>query len=389
MQRTSSPDWSGVVDLIEQVLAEDDLMASVVAGVRTVVQEVSSLPAADIAGHTRALLTAATRALAGRRGPTEAELAFVEELAVTRAGQGIPIEGVLGAIHVAERAIWARARELAQGRGLDPARLLDARELYDDWAEAVRRRLIRAHREARDAQDRSDRDPGGWGGAQRIRDAELLRRLLEGGSAAVLAAAEAGLPPGGALWVLVARGSDQAATAALERLAREHSPACAARVGDVVVAVVARRPLGRASETGVVGLAGPVGPEEAGAAHRFATSAVAAAEATGRTGLVHVADVASVAAVLSRRDLATSLVARHRDGHARLGEHVIPVARAVRSWLECDRDTARAAGELFVHANTVRNRVQRFTQVTGLDPLDTFGAVDAWWLCHEWLAETG
>ncbi|TDC09105.1 PucR family transcriptional regulator, partial [Actinomadura bangladeshensis] len=141
-------DWTPLIDLIERISREEDLLPSVVAGVTSLVREVSVLPPADIAGHTRALLAAATRAIAARRGPTEAELAFVAELGVTRARQGVPVEAVLSAIHVAERAIWSRAREVAAAEGVGDGLLLDARELYDDWAEAVRTRLIRAHREA-------------------------------------------------------------------------------------------------------------------------------------------------------------------------------------------------------------------------------------------------
>src|SRR5690606_40775194 len=75
-------DWNPVIDLIERVTGDRDLLPSVVAGVSASVREVSVLPPADIAGHTRALLAAATRAIAARRGPTEAELSFVAELGV-------------------------------------------------------------------------------------------------------------------------------------------------------------------------------------------------------------------------------------------------------------------------------------------------------------------
>ncbi|GIF41435.1 hypothetical protein [Actinoplanes xinjiangensis] len=65
-------DWTAVVDLIERVMGDEDLLPSVISGVRATVREVAVLPPSDIAGHTRALLTAATRALADRRGPTGA-----------------------------------------------------------------------------------------------------------------------------------------------------------------------------------------------------------------------------------------------------------------------------------------------------------------------------
>ncbi|MET8992208.1 helix-turn-helix domain-containing protein [Nonomuraea wenchangensis] len=372
----SRDDWTPVVDLIERVVGDADLMSSVVAGVRTMVREVAALPSADIAGHTRALLVAATRALAARRGPTEAELSFVEELAVTRARQGVPVEAVLGAIHVAERAIWSRAREVAGPAGVGAERLLDARELYDDWAEAVRARLIAAHHAT----------TAGQGPRTRDREAAILRRLLDGGSAGALAAAEAGLPVAGGLWVLAARPGE--AAAGLERSLRDQPPVLCAVVDGLLVAVLGRAPSGRVARAGVVaGLAGPAEPEELAAVRHLAVAALSAAESAGRAGIIHVARVPALAAVVDRADLAAVLLDHHRPAWTALGARAEPVARAVCAWLEADRDVDLAAERLFVHPNTVRNRLQRFAEVTGIDPSATFGGVDAWWLCRSWLAQ--
>ncbi|QKG20683.1 helix-turn-helix domain-containing protein [Actinomadura verrucosospora] len=364
-------DWAPVIDLIERISGEEDLLPSVVAGVTSLVRDVSVLPPADIAGHTRALLAAATRAIAARRGPTEGELAFVAELGVARARQGVPVEAVLTAVHVAERAIWSRAREIAAAEGIADGLLLDARELYDDWAEAVRSRLIKAHREAQ----REARSAGGPGPDER--DAALLRRLLDGGSAAALVAAEAGLPSGGALWVLAARPPGGADRAPLPR------PVLSAVLDGLLFAVAAAPPV--ASGIEVAGLAGPADAENLAAARRLAVSALGAAEATGRTGVMHVADVAVLVAAADRTDLASILLDRHRAARAALGANAEPVARAVCAWLEAGRDVTAAAGRLFVHPNTVRNRVQRFGEATGIDASDAFGGVNAWWLCRAWL----
>ncbi|MES9537740.1 MULTISPECIES: helix-turn-helix domain-containing protein [unclassified Actinomadura] len=372
-----APDgWSAVIDLIERVVGEEDLLPSVIAGVRTTVREVAALPPSDIAGHTRALLAAATRALAARRGPTEAELSFVEELGVTRARQGIPIEAVLAAVHVAERAIWARAREIARAEGVAPDRLLDARELYDDWAEAVRSRLITSHRTTRAG---ADPRPGD-------RDAAILRRLLQGGSAAALAVAEAGLPATGGLWVLVARRDDAAVA---ERALREHPPVLCAVVNDLLVGVLPRTPPRALAAAGLAaGLAGPAEPEELAPVRRLAVAALAAAESAGRRGVVHIADVAVLAALTERADLAAVLLDHHLPAWAALGPNAEPVAHAVLAWLESDRDVTAAAARLFVHPNTVRNRIQRFAEVTGVDPFSTFGAMNAWWLCRTRLTDS-
>ncbi|MEI7054216.1 helix-turn-helix domain-containing protein [Nocardioides sp. CCNWLW239] len=376
---TRPRDWEPVVDLIERVLADDDLLPAVVAAVRSHVEESATLPVSDITGHTRVLLTAAGRAVAARRAPTEAELTVVEQLAVNRARQGIPIDVVLGSVRISERAIWARTRELAEAAGIPADTLLDARELYDDWADAVRTRLIRAHRETPRAHRPWDRD------------AESMRRLLEGGSAAALTAAELGFAAGAGLWVLVTRPDDTASTAAVRRLADGTGPGLAATVGDTLVAVLSSPPTFRPSSTDhrspVVGIAGPVAAEELGVAHRLAVAAVPAAEASGLSGPVHISDVAPIAALLSRADLAAALTAHHRAAQEELGATAEAVAQTVRAWLEADREASVVARTRFIHENTVRNRVQRFAAVTGIDPHSTFGGITAWWLCRAWTAD--
>ncbi len=369
-------DWQRFVDLIERVLADEALLPQVVAAVRSHVQESATLPVSDITGHTRVLLTAGARALAGRRAPTEAELTVVEQLAISRARQGIPIDVVLGSVRISERTIWARTRELAEEAGIPAELLLDARELYDDWADAVRARLIRAHRDAPRTYDAWDRDT------------ELMRRLLEGGSAATLAAAERGFAAGSGLWVLVPR-PDEAASTALRRLTEGSGPGIAAMVRDTLVAVVPSRPTFRSGgPRQIIGVAGPVMAEELGVAHRLAVAAVPAAEVSGLIGPVHIGDVAPIAALLARTDLAATVSAHHRAAHVELGAAADAVAGTVRAWLEADRDTTTAARTLYVHENTVRNRVQRFATVTGIDPYSTFGGVTAWWLCHSWMAHS-
>ncbi|MGW6395091.1 helix-turn-helix domain-containing protein [Streptomyces sp. NPDC055103] len=369
-------DWTTVIDLIERVVGEEDLLASSVASVRATVPEIAQLTSADIAGHTRALLVAATRALEARRGPTPAEMSFVEELAVARARQGVPVEAVLRAIHVAERAIWSRAREVAAADGVPAELLLDARELFGDWAESVRARLIAAHRTARAEQTPRESE----------RATVLLRRLLAGGSAAVLAAAEAGLPVTRGLWVLVSRPAE--AALGLQRSLSDHPPVLSAVHDGLLTAILAQSPAALPFPTGTTaGVAGPADPEGLAAAQRLAVAALTAAQSGGRTGVIHIADVATLAAVADRADLAAVLLARHRSAWSELGPGAAPVAEAVSAWLEANREAAPAAQRLFVHPNTVRNRLQRFADVTGIDPHTTFGAVDAWWLCRAWLAQ--
>ncbi len=364
--------WSEIADLIESVAGSQGLVAEAVEEVRATRPEMAALDAADVARHTRALLAAATRAIAARRAPTEAELSFVEDLAETRARQGIPIEAVLAAIHVAERRIWAAARERAGEAGVPAGQVLDARELYDDWAQSVRTRLIVAHRRAEASARSSGQD----------RPGRLLRRLLDGGSAAALAAAEAGLPAAGLRVVVV------------PAVPRERAPE--------LVAALRARGAGGAEDRGVVGVVGSVGgelrsvlaawvcgvagpgsAEEVPSLRRLAASAAEVAASEGRRGATEVADVAVRVALEGRADLSAALLERHRAGVAGLGRRAPETVHTVRVWVECHQDAEATAARLFVHPNTVRNRVAALATATGLDPRRPFDAVTLWWLSRE------
>jgi hypothetical protein len=365
MERTS--DWDEIVALIESVSSAPGVLSVAVDEVRSTSRTMATLDSADVARRTRDLMTAATRAIAARRGATEAELAFVEDLAITRAGQGIPIAEVLAAIHVASRRIWAETGALAREHGVDSALLLQARELYDDWAEAVRQRLIAAHRAAQDAARV----------VHRHRDDELVRRLLQGGSAAVLAAGEAGIAPDD---VYVGVAKDAEAIGWARSWVRTSG---VVGIDDAMVVVVSSRLPRISGDVGqTMGVAGPGDVRELPHLRRLAISAATAAMVLGRSGAVHVADVAPIAALLERPDLVGSLAERHRQALDSLGPHRDAILDTVRLWLERGRDANVASRAAYVHPNTVRNRVTALCSATGLDPTDTFEAVALWWLCR-------
>lgn len=360
--------WSAISDLIERVSAESDLLESIAEEVRSSIREIAGVEAADVARHTRALLSASTRAIEARRGPTEAELGFVADLAVTRARQGVPIHAVLSGIRIAERRIWARAVRRAGEAGISADLVLQARELYDDWAHQVRERLLLAHRAA-------EADESGH-----PRGRALVRRLLEGGAPAALAAAEAGLP--GMVVVGVAPGLVGAARESL--ISRVSAlPATVATVDAGEVVVVSRGIRSTGSDSLLV-LAGPGPVEEVPVLRRLAVTGARAAATLGRRGVVHVGEVASLAALWDRADLAAALVEHHGAALARLGRNTAANLDTVRSWLEHRQDTEATASACFVHPNTVRNRVHAVVELTGLDPRDPFAAVDLWWLCSTW-----
>ena len=370
---STTRDWRPIVRLIDELAGDGALMEATVREVRALVPEVARLGREDIARHTRALMAAAMRAIAERRGPSAAELDFIEDLAVTRAQQGVAIHDVLAAIHVAQRHIWHRARELAADHDAALPLLFDARDLYEDWAEQVRGRLVVAHRRTELARTRSRRD----------RQGQLLRRLLEGGSAAVLAAAEADLP-GDALWVVHATAGSDADAAGLEDAVRTGPADLFAVIGDALVGVLAAPP--RDVRPGPVGVAGPVMAEELDGAAAWARRAREAAAGTGRSGLVPVGEVAVRVALGDAADLGQLLRQERLAALDPDQPFDVELARTVQLHLELDRVVDATAARLYVHPNTVRHRLKRFAELTGADLDGTFGAVETWWAVSDWLA---
>lgn len=359
-----------MVELLDDITADPAVVDAAVAAVRRDVADLGRLPADDIARHTRALLVAAVRALAERRGPTDAELAFTESLAVARARQQVPIASVLTAVHVATRQVWLHARALAAGRDVPLETLVDARDLLDDWAEQVRARLIVAHRDAELAHAASARD----------RRVALLRRALEGGAAGAAAVDDAGLPA--RVWVVHAEPDDAARAASLEAALITGPGDLVASLDGALVGVLGGPPR---APTGpeVVGCVGPVAAAEVAVAARWARWSHRAAVAEGLRGLVPLAAVPVAAALASRPELAAHLAGALDP----LGDDAFARALAVTvvTHVGTGGRVEATAAALHVHPNTVRHRLRRFTETTGLAlDLPQEAVAAAWLLRHRW-----
>ena len=361
-------DWRAIVELLDVVSSRPSLVAGTVRSVRERVDSIGRLPPDDVARHTRALLAAASRAIAERRGPSAAELDFIEELATTRARQQIPIEAVLTAIHLAGQAVWQEARQVAGEREVPADLLLDAREVYEQWAEAVRARLIVAHRAAEVLQTRSLID----------RRTALLRRAIGGGPEAAVALGDAGFAATSHCWIVHAHPADTTAATRLESALRTDVTDLFGMIDDALVGVTSACPT--AVVVPPVGLVGPLDSAELHRGAGWARQAWAAAAVRGRTGPVPIASVALEATLLDRDHLADHVAGARFARLAGEGEFAATLAATVATLAEQGGHVPRTAAALFVHPNTVRHRVRRFSELTGLDPDDPFDLVTAWWL---------
>lgn len=111
-----------------------------------------------------------------------------------------------------------------------------------------------------------------------------------------------------------------------------------------------------------------------------ATKTLATARAVNLTGLVDLGALGPRPLIIEADTLARTLESRHFGALERGDRSSLAVEETVRTLLELNRNVDAAAQRLNLHRNTVRYRVGRFTELTGLDLGRTEDLVTAWWL---------
>ncbi|MHA7987406.1 PucR family transcriptional regulator [Rathayibacter sp. CAU 1779] len=111
-----------------------------------------------------------------------------------------------------------------------------------------------------------------------------------------------------------------------------------------------------------------------------AVTVLETAQHFGLMGAVRLEDLGPRPLVLQASAVAERLHERYLAGME--PRTASDVERTVLVYLECDQHAADAAARLTVHPNTVRYRVGRFQDSTGLDLGRTDDLVTAWWLLN-------
>jgi DNA-binding PucR family transcriptional regulator len=87
-------------------------------------------------------------------------------------------------------------------------------------------------------------------------------------------------------------------------------------------------------------------------------------------------------------DAAELLETKHLEPLRRQGRAADEILTTVTAYLDHDRKVDDTARDLFVHRNTIRYRLTRFAEITGLDTDRTADMIVAWWLLNRSRART-
>lgn len=369
---TARDSWKPVAAVVRDLAADEAVAREVVETVRGSVPAIAALSVDDVVEHTAALVRAGLEAIAARRPPTEAELRYVEELAATRAGQGVSITAMLAGVYAGQRVVWRHAIAGFIARELPVTVVGEVLIAHLGWTHSVHERAIEAHRQAELDAARRERD---------VRS-ELLRTLLAGPVETRHARElrRLGLTRLDALWVVVSAVGEHGGLSAAP------PGALSARIGGELVALAEERPGVRGELTAPIALVGPVELDGVPAAAALALRTLHAAQRRGAAGLCTPADVAVDIVLGEEAGLGAELGRTWFYGLSPVDRYSRSLVQTLLVHLDTRESLEATARALYVHPNTVRYRLGRLQELTGQAlPQDMDGRVRLWWAARAWL----
>lgn len=370
-----------LVPLLRDMAADPGVVDELVEAARSCSAEVARLPAEENRRHIAVLLAAGLAAFERLTDPSGHDFAEATRLGADRAAQGVPLSALLSAVQAGR----TRAFEIAVGRGraagIRDQVLLEAALEFDRYAGALERHVIAGYRAA-------ELELARGGGDERT---ALLRRLLLGPAGGVDARelARFRLHPGGRYHCLLSDVSDPGRARALE----QRWSSCGGLFGVVEgrLAGLAPHPPERVDAPVLVVAAPAAPPAQAHAGYALCVPALAAAARFGRQGVHTVADLAGETALALQPRLAALLGDTLLGALRPADEFHRELASTALAYLDHGQRLDRTAVALHVHPNTVRYRLRRLQEITGLPPADgeqhltVLETLRSWWALRTWL----
>ncbi|WP_433343731.1 PucR family transcriptional regulator [Streptomyces sp. CA-253872] len=336
------------------------------------------LTSEEIRSSARRFMDVVLAELSVPRSPEAALRAVLADLAGERAARGMPPDVLARGYQWGTRAMLALVDEVGAAVGVPPALLIAAHDSAWEFTHEAAAIFTRVQRDLTleraqfDAERREAFAAGLLGGtlaAERIGHEARLFGLVPQARHVALAARATAASDVDAL---------RSAVAAALRLPAERL--LFAQVGTVLGFIAPRAP---DSVAGHLVAAGPPLPlDRLGTGFGEAVLALETARQFAMSGLVRLSGLGPRPLVLSDPHTAESLSARHLAALDGAGRSSTEIERTTRVYLACDQDVREVARRLAVHPNTVRYRVSRFQELTGLNLRRTEDLVTSWWLLN-------
>lgn len=380
----SDPDLAAafhrVADLLEEQM--DSIAADLTDAYRDSLPGFADVSWSSIHAGTRRSTEVIVRALRRGVAPGEEDAEKLRVLARRWAATELPLESIGRSFHVgSRRAVWLIGAH-ADDLGLDARSMFAVQDALWQWVWLGSSVIADVVHEQALAEARLD--------ATRL--ADFLRDLASGRMTEERLSADAalyGLDLSQQYVAVYASSTGARQGSLLEAKIRQSGATSTHRVLQTIVdrtllGVAPRRPT--APDGVAMGVGPPVLLNAARESFAEAWEALATAEAFSMTGTFDLTTVGPLALVTIGDHVASRVAAERLVD---LGAECGDIEQTVLTLLEFDQSIDRTATDLHLHRNTVRYRVTRFRDMTGLDLRRTEDLVTAWWLLKWRQAQRG
>jgi sugar diacid utilization regulator len=380
--------WPQLDEVLTGMMNDRQVVDEVIAAARAASPEVARLPEEENRRHIEVLVAEGLRSFGGKSADSMQHV-FAAALGADRAAQGVPINALLRAVHAGRTRVLQLAVERGRACGVPDATvvealLLDATEYVAD----TERHIIGGYHAAEQELARSALD---------VRT-RLVQKLLGSERNSAVTQPEldrVGLNADGRYHCLLSNVTEPAQARVLEH-DLDGSGGVFGLVDGHLAGVVSRLPSHDTVERGILLIAGPaVAIPDLSASHRLCAATMRTVATTGRQGLYRVSDLAVETALAAQPELGALLRETLLGALDPTETFHRQLAATAIAYLDHQLRLDRTAAALHVHPNTVRYRLTRLREITGIR-LDVPFSETAltlpqlqqnWWALHTWQTE--
>lgn len=332
----------------------------------------------EIGGSARAVMEGLISEVKSLRLPDDVERLRLEGLALRRVALGMPLDTLALGYRLGSREMLSLMDEVAREVGLPKDLVLAMHDSTWEFANEAASVFARIQRDLTVERARFDAE----------RRSAFARAILGGAISLGEIQRDAllfGVDPHADYVPIAARAATPRAADDLRRAIASAVHAVPDRLlfvelGTILGCIASSVPENVAGQLIAVGPRLPL--DSLGSGFDEATLVLETAERFGVSGAVRLADLGPKPLILCATRAAIGLEDRYLGSLAGDGRTSREIEETTRVYLERDQQVSEVAELLTVHPNTVRYRVNRFRELTGLDVRRTEDLVTAWWLLN-------
>lgn len=364
--------------LLSQMSDDQAMVDRTLADLRSKVPGYENVPTASLEASVRRNIALTIRTIRDGLEPAPDQVAEADALAVERYAQGVPIGSVLAGFRVSLSLIFRNILARAPESGIPTEQILTSSTLLWALGDAFSTKAVAVYQEKEVSRAVTD---------SALR-AEWIRNVVTSAmppAERIRGATLYDVPTTEPIRAIVLNAPSGTAVDRMHRLetwAQETDARVLAAVqGSFLVGIMMDQPREGPDPTGLtIGLGEAATLEELPRSFQSASMALEAAEKVGRTGVVDLAELSWQLGIHACPETTEILYRLHLAPLENTGEFRWHILEAVDAYLTHRMSIPLAARSIPIHVNTLRYRLQRFSELTGADLGDLNTLIELAWV---------